>query len=134
MPLNPTERLFLNRRMGQVAFDVRLGDQIYALQTGLVSGQTDPNTGHQVPEDVGFNLGAIPSDAIAQSGEVSGTTSSTAGTPVTVQANYNGTTPPIVRYIVGNVYLTAAPTVSNGKVTFSVASTAASQPFTIYFC
>ena len=134
MALNPTQREFLNRRMGQVPFLTGLGDQIYALQVGLVSGETDPTAGNQVPTSFGFDQGAIPSDAIASSGTATGTTSATAGTAVTASASYSGSTVPIVRYIVGNVYLTAAPTVSGGQVTFSVASSVASEAFTIAFC
>ena len=111
----------------------KVGDQIWALQRGLVEGGTDPETGNTVNDGFGFDPNSIAAGA-ANLAEVSTTTSATAGTVTTV--TYDVPNAPVawnghawVEY--GNGYVTAKPTYSAGVLTISVASSAASQDLTI---
>ncbi len=111
----------------------KLGDQIWALQHGLVEGGVDPETGHVVNAGFGFNPNSVAA-GVANLAEVAATTSATAGTATTVP--YNVPNAPTswdghawVEY--GNGYVTAKPTYSAGVLTISVASTGTSQDLTI---
>ncbi len=121
-------RDFLNQRMGDVAFKARLGDQIYALQTGLTEGTTDPITGNQVPLGIGFSSDSVYGFAV---GTATGTVA-TAGTAV----NTNAVTwprQPTMWSIMGPVGASVASvSYASGQVTFSV-NASATGAVTVYF-
>ncbi len=122
-----------NRPYFEGLIRAKLGDQLWALQHGLVEGGTDPATGIAVNAGFGFNPNSLAAGA-ANLAEVTTTTSSTAGTATTVAYNvpnapaaWNG----YAWIAYGNGYVTAKPTYSAGVLTISVASTATSQDLTI---
>ncbi len=132
MSLPATLRSLLNTRpFFQPLIKVKLGDQLWALQKGLVTGTADPESGQTVNAGFGFDANVIPTGA-ANLGSVSTTTSATAGTTTTVTytvpnspATWNGRV--WVQY--GNGYIDAGtpPSYSAGVLTITVGSTAASQ-------
>ena len=134
MSLPANLRALLNTRpFFQPLIKVRLGDQLATLQEGLVSGHTDPKTGHTVNAGFGFDPGAISAQA-ASLASTSTTTSSTAGTSSTV--TYSVPDAPTTwkgkAWVeTGNGYITKAPTYSSGTLTITVASAATSQTLAI---
>lgn len=128
MALPQEIRNFLNRRMGQVAFKARLGDQIYALQKGYTEGSTDPATGNPVPNGLGFS-----SDSVY--GFATGTATAdvaTAGTAVSTSP-VSWPQQPKMWSVMGPVgAVVASLTYSNGQVTFSV-NASATGTVTVYF-
>ena len=130
MSLPANLRALLNSRpFFQPLIKVKIGDQFWALQRGLVTGTTDPVSGESVNAGFGFDANVIPTGA-ANLASVSTTTSATAGTTSTVTytvpnapAAWNGRV--WVQY--GNGYVSAAPSYSAGVLTITVASSAASQ-------
>lgn len=104
--------------------EARIGSVLQDLQNGRVS-------------PYGFVAGSITGYAL-RSSTVSGTTSATAGQTVTVTSSTGGkvqSAPNAILFSVqGNAYVVnGGVAVSGGEVTFTVASAAASQPFTIVF-
>ena len=134
MSIPATNRDELNNRpYFEGLIRAKIGDQIWALQRGLVEGGTDPEPGKAVNAGFGFNPGALAAGA-ANLGEVTTTTSGTAGTVTTV--NYDVPNAPAawnghawVEH--GDGYVTAKPTYSAGILTISVGSRGVSQNLTI---
>ena len=103
---------------------VEIGNILSDLQNGKVSPH-------------GFVAGSLTGYAL-RTATVTGTTSATAGTAVTVTSNTGGLVETAANAILfsvqGDAYVTnGGVSVANGEVTFSVASAAASQAFTIVF-
>ncbi len=112
--------------------DLKIGDQFWSLQRGLVTGSTDPVSGNPVNPGFGFDANVLPT-GVANMASVTTTTSATALATSTVTyavpnapAAWNGRA--WVQY--GNGYVVSAA-YSAGTLTITVGSNAASQDLTI---
>jgi len=125
LPITNGQRLMLDRHPAPRSFaDAHVGDILYDLTNGSTSG-------------TGLLAGAT-SGAIIRTGTVTGTTNATAGTTVTVTSETGGLVTTAANAVLfsvqGNAYVAdGGVSVASGEVTFTVASTAASQNFTIVF-
>lgn len=134
MAIPAANRIELNTRpYFEGLIRAKVGDQIWALQHGLVEGGTDPETGNAVNLGFGFNPHSVSVDA-ANVGTVTTTTSATALATSTVTYNVPNSPATWDGYawvIYGNGFVASAPTYSAGVLTITVASNAASQALTI---
>lgn len=128
MAINQTQRKFLNERMGQVPFLTKLGDQIYAMQLGLVGGQTDPYTGTEVPLEIGFDAASLPNFTTT----TATATIATAGTAVACAAVTWPQTPKVWSVIGPVGACVTEMTYASGQATFTVNASAAGT-VTVYF-
>lgn len=129
LAISPYLRRLLNQNFpGQVPFLARLGDQIYALQKGLTEGQTDPFTGEQVPEGIGFSSDSVYGFAVGvASADVTAAGTAVATSPVAwpQQPRQWSVTGPVGASVESISY-------NNGQVTFTV-NASATGTVTVYF-
>ena len=128
MAINQTIRDFFNRRMGQVPYLGRLGDQIYALQKGFTEGQTDPDTGNEVPQGLGFSADSVYGFATA----TATADIVTAGTAVAATAVAWPQKPKMWSVMGPEGAGVTSLTYSSGQATFTL-NAAAAGTVTVYF-
>ncbi len=134
MAIPAANRMELNSRpYFEGLIRAKIGDQIWALQHGLVEGGIDPETGNAVNAGFGFNPLSVSVKA-ANMGTVTTTTSATALTTTTVTydvPNSPATWDGYAFVIYGNGFVASAPTYSAGVLTITVGSNATSQTLTV---